>query len=125
MTAEFCRVVGLCFVNVRAEYLVLQSLLLIIPERPQQKYKTRRSEEHTSKLQSLRHLVCHLLLEKKKHRGRQAEPFRRRGLNTTADRRRPSSAHGHEDAARVLPHDGRRRLRAAHTRHRRRTTTLR
>src|SRR5437899_9434974 len=25
-----------------------------------------RSEEHTSELQSLRHLVCHLLLEKKK-----------------------------------------------------------
>src|SRR5262245_66020538 len=28
--------------------------------------KTRRSEEHTSELQSLRHLVCRLLLEKKK-----------------------------------------------------------
>src|SRR5262245_62517636 len=30
-----------------------------VPERP-------RSEEHTSELQSLRHLVCRLLLEKKK-----------------------------------------------------------
>src|SRR5437899_9323159 len=30
---------------------------------------TGRSEEHTSELQSLRHLVCRLLLEKKKHRG--------------------------------------------------------
>src|SRR5471030_3385184 len=29
--------------------------------------RTRRSEEHTSELQSLRHLVCRLLLEKKKH----------------------------------------------------------
>src|SRR5947199_2004123 len=29
-----------------------------------------RSEEHTSELQSLRHLVCRLLLEKKKHRHR-------------------------------------------------------
>src|SRR5205814_10136457 len=29
---------------------------------------TLRSEEHTSELQSLRHLVCRLLLEKKKHR---------------------------------------------------------
>src|SRR5205814_4747253 len=29
----------------------------------------RRSEEHTSELQSLRHLVCRLLLEKKKVRG--------------------------------------------------------
>src|SRR5262245_63096108 len=28
--------------------------------------KIRRSEEHTSELQSLRHLVCRLLLEKKK-----------------------------------------------------------
>src|SRR5205814_2393347 len=28
---------------------------------------SRRSEEHTSELQSLRHLVCRLLLEKKKH----------------------------------------------------------
>src|ERR1039458_10485614 len=28
--------------------------------------KTERSEEHTSELQSLRHLVCRLLLEKKK-----------------------------------------------------------
>src|SRR5262245_62987190 len=28
---------------------------------------TTRSEEHTSELQSLRHLVCRLLLEKKKH----------------------------------------------------------
>src|SRR5437899_6088267 len=29
--------------------------------------KLKRSEEHTSELQSLRHLVCRLLLEKKKH----------------------------------------------------------
>src|SRR5258705_5557231 len=28
-----------------------------------------RSEEHTSELQSLRHLVCRLLLEKKKNKG--------------------------------------------------------
>src|SRR5262245_63565458 len=31
---------------------------------------TGRSEEHTSELQSLRHLVCRLLLEKKKERNR-------------------------------------------------------
>src|SRR5262245_62846953 len=30
-------------------------------------FATRRSEEHTSELQSLRHLVCRLLLEKKKN----------------------------------------------------------
>src|SRR5258705_5675328 len=32
-----------------------------------------RSEEHTSELQSLRHLVCRLLLEKKKQRMNQPE----------------------------------------------------
>src|SRR5437899_6152896 len=31
----------------------------------------RRSEEHTSELQSLRHLVCRLLLEKKKKKNKQ------------------------------------------------------
>src|SRR5437899_12443528 len=31
--------------------------------------RRRRSEEHTSELQSLRHLVCRLLLEKNKCRG--------------------------------------------------------
>src|ERR1039458_10752674 len=35
-------------------------------ERPLHKRK-HRSEEHTSELQSLRHLVCRLLLEKKEH----------------------------------------------------------
>src|SRR5258705_5840920 len=38
----------------------LGKLLLLVPA-------TIRSEEHTSELQSLRHLVCRLLLEKKKH----------------------------------------------------------
>src|SRR5258705_7223857 len=37
-----------------------------------------RSEEHTSELQSLRHLVCRLLLEKKKKIKR--SPFSERGL---------------------------------------------
>src|SRR5947199_5766992 len=37
-----------------------------------------RSEEHTSELQSLRHLVCRLLLEKKKHSiaERSVDPYR-------------------------------------------------
>src|SRR5438093_1696401 len=34
----------------------------------------RRSEEHTSELQSLTNLVCRLLLEKKKHRVHAAHP---------------------------------------------------
>src|SRR2546422_5048387 len=33
-----------------------------------------RSEEHTSELQSRLHLVCRLLLEKKKHKKGQADP---------------------------------------------------
>src|ERR1035441_10977933 len=33
-----------------------------------QSWRRERSEEHTSELQSLRHLVCRLLLEKKKNR---------------------------------------------------------
>src|SRR2546422_6360562 len=36
--------------------------------------RTKRSEEHTSELQSRLHLVCRLLLEKKKHKGAQAQP---------------------------------------------------
>src|SRR5436853_3032857 len=50
-----------------------------------------RSEEHTSELQSLRHLVCRLLLEKKKS----VEGTARSNTNfqakmTKADRTRPS-----------------------------------
>src|ERR1035438_5024761 len=36
------------------------------------KSEARRSEEHTSELQSLRHLVCRLLLEKNKYRSDEA-----------------------------------------------------
>src|SRR5437899_7668582 len=36
------------------------------PRRPGERRAQERSEEHTSELQSLRHLVCRLLLEKKK-----------------------------------------------------------
>src|SRR5438045_6620264 len=41
------------------ERLTLDGILLTM-------YEENRSEEHTSELQSLRHLVCRLLLEKKK-----------------------------------------------------------
>src|ERR1039458_10756108 len=40
--------------------------------------RARRSEEHTSELQSLRHLVCRLLLEKKKRAGGSLERRRTR-----------------------------------------------
>src|SRR5438045_8278059 len=45
-----------------------------------------RSEEHTSELQSLRHLVCRLLLEKKKDR--QARTGERLARETAVDRPR-------------------------------------
>src|SRR5262245_65010556 len=37
-----------------------------LPTNPAAIWSSARSEEHTSELQSLRHLVCRLLLEKKK-----------------------------------------------------------
>src|ERR1039458_10865381 len=47
--------------------------LIVPPDYPSPSRRTvihapERSEEHTSELQSLRHLVCRLLLEKKKNR---------------------------------------------------------
>src|SRR6195952_1001772 len=39
---------------------------LLLMQRSVAEVKLERSEEHTSELQSLRHLVCRLLLEKKK-----------------------------------------------------------
>src|SRR5436853_1675046 len=45
----------------------------------------RRSEEHTSELQSLRHLVCRLLLEKKKKTsGKEGRADMRHLLNQTS-----------------------------------------
>src|SRR5258705_8109951 len=41
-----------------------------------------RSEEHTSELQSLRHLVCRLLLEKKKHVSTSSGHLRRRAATS-------------------------------------------
>src|SRR3712207_7737897 len=41
-------------------------MLLVLP-RPADGYRPRRSEEHTSELQSRQYLVCRLLLEKKKN----------------------------------------------------------
>src|SRR5258705_12586779 len=42
--------------------------LLVPRDRADRNTRRKRSEEHTSELQSLRHLVCRLLLEKKNHR---------------------------------------------------------
>src|SRR5258705_9912244 len=46
---------------------------LLRQERLQARGAGPRSEEHTSELQSLRHLVCRLLLEKKKKKKRNAD----------------------------------------------------
>src|SRR2546425_3587147 len=48
--------------------------------RPPQELPPHRSEEHTSELQSLAYLVCRLLLEKKKKRGRRRSGSRDRCL---------------------------------------------
>src|SRR5262245_64933548 len=42
----------------------------------------RRSEEHTSELQSLRHLVCRLLLEKKKKKKKTTKREQKNKINT-------------------------------------------
>src|SRR2546422_7331891 len=42
-------------------------LRLVVPRRPHRCHAPPRSEEHTSELQSRLHLVCRLLLEKKKN----------------------------------------------------------
>src|SRR5205814_7961328 len=44
---------------------------------PRASATVRRSEEHTSELQSLRHLVCRLLLEKKKKKVQVSENYER------------------------------------------------
>src|SRR5436853_3519518 len=46
-----------------------------------------RSEEHTSELQSLRHLVCRLLLEKKKQTKTTMEKYMNTSTHHKADRR--------------------------------------
>src|SRR5437899_8983460 len=43
--------------------------------RGRRRRRDRRSEEHTSELQSLRHLVCRLLLEKKNNQELQCCPY--------------------------------------------------
>src|ERR1039458_6029168 len=51
--------------------------------------KPDRSEEHTSELQSLRHLVCRLLLEKKIGDRKRDAPYRR----AARDRQQPRADH--------------------------------
>src|SRR2546429_7146466 len=56
----------------------------LLPSRkPQVKTLTFRSEEHTSELQSRLHLVCRLLLEKKKNN--HSKVYYKRFISTTSD----------------------------------------
>src|SRR5258705_5963425 len=51
---------------------------------PRSRRAPSRSEEHTSELQSLRHLVCRLLLEKKKIYDRHMLGWLKRSLSTSS-----------------------------------------
>src|SRR5471030_982482 len=59
--------------------LFCRAMLSFIAERAKEDADALRSEEHTSELQSLRHLVCRLLLEKKKNHFESSPRSRRRG----------------------------------------------
>src|SRR5205814_10173412 len=54
------------FVNAASFVAVIIALLAVRNDGRPRPRRRNRSEEHTSELQSLRHLVCRLLLEKKK-----------------------------------------------------------
>src|SRR5258708_27584873 len=64
------------------------TIRIVRPRRSSYAWAVRRSEEHTSELQSPDHLVCRLLLEKKKPR---RQPMPRRAL--CARRERMRTAH--------------------------------
>src|SRR5262245_65081980 len=61
------------------DYLIVNDDLEQAKERLRGIVLAERSEEHTSELQSLRHLVCRLLLEKKKRT--KVEPYKQRRKN--------------------------------------------
>src|SRR5690349_23416669 len=58
---------------------------------------SRRSEEHTSELQSRRELVCRLLLEKKKRRRREHIEQQQIGLRNGVQRNVATVEHAHAD----------------------------
>src|SRR5437899_3910761 len=55
-------------------------------------WEWKRSEEHTSELQSLRHLVCRLLLEKKKKKHTKVQRVPRRKPSEKGDECKPATA---------------------------------
>src|SRR3989441_8699022 len=50
----------------------LKSVAMVLNALLRRRYERKRSEEHTSELQSLAYLVCRLLLEKKKNTNKSA-----------------------------------------------------
>src|SRR5205085_8431337 len=60
-------------------------------------FPDRRSEEHTSELQSQSKLVCRLLLEKKKERWANREPLAADGLSDCGKHRRKEDEKGREE----------------------------
>src|SRR5262245_63510821 len=82
-------------------------------------HSTPRSEEHTSELQSLRHLVCRLLLEKKK---KKAPRDRRRPRPPQAEQR--SRALGHRPGQDETRADTARRCRQSHNTDETQITTI-
>src|SRR5205814_2745693 len=63
---SFIYTIQCVFPERRNEYLLRKQCSFVERCIEQQRITHRRPEEHTSELQSLRHLVCRLLLEKKK-----------------------------------------------------------
>src|SRR5262245_27103103 len=64
LSCERCRTEDICVADVVTD---LVEILTSDPNAEVRHKAVARSEEHTSELQSLRHLVCRLLLEKKKN----------------------------------------------------------
>src|SRR2546422_6282981 len=72
--------------------LALAGVRLALPHRAGWRLARKRSEEHTSELQSRLHLVCRLLLEKKKKTS-ECEPSRRTSEPAAIDLAEPPRAH--------------------------------
>src|SRR5437899_4447220 len=65
---------------VRPPYAAPGDALVARQTRAQRRMAAARSEEHTSELQSLRHLVCRLLLEKKKKKKKNKRHTRKKTI---------------------------------------------
>src|SRR5262245_64644513 len=69
--------------------------ILQMESRLREEIEVARSEEHTSELQSLRHLVCRLLLEKKKKKPTR-EPSTAKKDRAADETKSPNFRHSHK-----------------------------